>query len=222
LLILIPLIYLMQLNYRLIPVVFIVAIIGLSVSALNPRRYDISVFFITIVVFLLLAQTTESNSPNGPFEMVLDRGICTLIGVFIVLIGDYFLFQGFHYSQKLYLFHQLMVYNFFNEAVHNIMQSRSKKVSSVIFVERLRGEVIKNCTPITISFENIKLETKLSPKAKERVDLFQQTILELRRVVFALCVSEFVLHSPEMSEKHLQRFKMLMNQARNNFIQIKE
>lgn len=51
LLILIPLIYLMQINYRFIPVVFIFGIIGLAVTALNTRRYDISVFFIPSLFF---------------------------------------------------------------------------------------------------------------------------------------------------------------------------
>lgn len=218
LLVLIPLVYLMQLNYRLIPVVFILGIIGLAVSSLNTRRYDISVFFITIVVFLLLAQTTDATSPEGPIEMVLNRGICTLIGAFIVLIGDYFLFQAYRYSQKLYLFHQMMVYDFFKSKVTQITIYRSKKINTFIFVEKLRGEVIKYCTPIAMSSENLKLEVKISPEIKKKVDIFQETIWDLRRLIFALCVSEFVLHSAPATEKHLNEFKVLMNRARNNFI----
>ncbi|HHF7372961.1 FUSC family protein [Legionella bozemanae] len=218
LLILIPLIYLLQLNYRLVPVVFIIGIIGLSVTALNTRRYDISVFFITIVVFLLLAQTTDVNSPAGPFEMVLNRGICTLLGIFIVLVGDYFLFQAYRYSQKLYLFHQMMVYNFFNKIVKEIIKCRTEKINTFIFVEKLRSQVIKNCAPIEISSENLKLEVKINSETKERVDIFQETIRDIRRLIFALCVSEFVLHSTTTTEKHLLQFKILMNKARNNFI----
>ncbi|KTD40508.1 FUSC family protein [Legionella parisiensis] len=222
LLILIPLIYLLQVNYRLIPVVFTIGIIGLSVTALNTRRYDISVFFITVVVFLLLAQTTDANSPAGPFEMVLNRGICTLLGVFIVLVGDYFLFQTYRYSQKLYLFHQMMVYNFFNKIVKQIIKCRTEKVNTFIFVEKLRSQVIKNCAPIEISSENLKLEVKINSETKKRIDIFQETIRDIRRLIFALCVSEFVLHSSTATEKHLQQFKILMNKARNNFIYTKD
>ncbi|STY29881.1 Uncharacterised protein [Legionella wadsworthii] len=222
LLVLIPLIYLMQLNYRLIPVVFIFGIIGLAVSSLNTRRYDISVFFITIVVFLLLAQTTDATSPEGPIEMVLNRGICTLIGAFIVLVGDYFLFQAYRYSQKLYLFHQMMVYDFFKSKVTQITRCRSEKINTFIFVEKLRGEVIKYCTPIAMSSENLKLEVKISPETKNKVDIFQETIWDLRRLLFALCVSEFVLHSAPATEKHLNEFKVLMNRARDNFIYSQE
>src|SRR5690606_5719406 len=81
--ILVPLLYLMQFNYRFVSVAFILAIIGLNVSSLNAKRYDITVFFITVAVFLLLAQTTDSNSPEGPFQMVVNRGSCTLIGIVI-------------------------------------------------------------------------------------------------------------------------------------------
>ena len=222
LVILFPLIYFMQLNYRLISVVFVFSIISFAVSILNPKRYDISVFFITIIVFLLLAQTTEANSPNGPFQMILDRGLCTLIGIFIVLLGDYFLFQSFQYSQKLYLFHQLMVYNFFSEVAQQIIKCRTEKINTSIFIEKLRGQVVHHCAPIAISSENLKLEIKASPDLQERINAFQETIWEIRRVIFALCMSEFVLHSSDMSEKHLQRFHGLMNQARSNFIHIKQ
>ncbi|AYK03048.1 Uncharacterised protein [Legionella sainthelensi] len=218
LLILIPLLYLTQFNYRLIPVIFIVAVIGFSVSSINTNRYDISVFFITLIVFFLLAQTTEINSPEGPFVMMLNRGICTLLGVSIVLIGDYFLFQTYHYSQKLYLFHQMMVYNFFNDVVQQITQTSTQKINSSIFVAKLRTEVIKTCSPIAVSSQNLKLEAKVSPQTIKRIDVFQETIWEIRRVLFALSVSEFVLHSPTTTQKHLQRFNTLMNKAKNNFI----
>jgi uncharacterized membrane protein YccC len=215
---LIPLIYFMQLNYRLIPVVFIIALIGLAVSSINTNRYDISVFFITLVVFLLLAQTTDANSNESPFAMVLNRGICTLIGISIVLIGDYFLFQTYHYSRKLYLFHQLMICNFFKNAVQQIIQSRSEKVNTFIFVEKLRGEIIKQYAPIAISSQNLKLEAKTSAQTKEQIDTFQETIWEIRRLIFALCISEFVLRSSTATQKHLQRFEQLMNKAKANLI----
>lgn len=218
LLILIPLLYLSQFNYRLIPVIFIIAVIGFSVSSINTNRYDISVFFMTLIVFFLLAQTTEMNSPEGPFVMMINRGICTLLGVAIVLMGDYFLFQTYHYSTKLYLFHQIMVYNFFNDVMQQIIKTAPQKVNSSIFISKLRSQVIKTCAPIVVSSQNLKLEAKVSPQTIERIDIFQETIWEIRRVLFALCVAEFVLHSPATTQKHVHRFNLLMEKAKNNFI----
>ncbi|CDZ77144.1 integral membrane protein, YccS/YhfK family [Legionella massiliensis] len=218
LLILIPLIYLMQLNYRFIPVLFTLVVIGLNVASLNTRRYDISVFFITLCVFLLLAQTTEANSPQGPFEMMINRGFCTLIGVIIVLSGDYFIFQSYRYSQKLYFFHQMLIYNFFKNKVKEINHCRQQGKNAFLFIERTRYQVIEHFAPISISSENLKLENKVSAKSKEQIDLFQETIWEIRRLLFALCMSELVLSSPEKTERHLQRFNDLMSRAKENFV----
>ncbi|MFC3908957.1 FUSC family protein [Legionella dresdenensis] len=218
LLILVPLIGLTQLNYRFIPVLLIVAIIGLNVSALNTRRYDISVFFITLSVFLLLAQTTDVNSPQGPFEMMINRGSCTLIGVIIVLVGDYFLFQSYRYSQKLYFFHQLMIYNYFKDKVQEINLCHQQNANTFLFIERTRDQMIAHFAPIAISSENLKLENKVSPESKEQIDLFQCTIWEIRRLLYALCMSELILKSPENTEKHLQHFQALMLKAKQNFI----
>lgn len=218
LLILVPLIYLMQLNYRFIPVLFIVTLIGLNVTALNTRRYDISVFFVTLSVFLLLAQTTEANSPQGPFEMMINRGSCTLIGIIIVLVGDYVLFQSYRYSHKLYFFHQMMMYNFFKEKIQEIHSCRQKDKSTFLFIERMRDQIIGQFAPIAISSENLKLENKVSAKTKEQIELFQATIWDIRRLLYALCMSELVLESPDKTERHLQRFHDLMIRAKENFI----
>lgn len=218
LLILTPFIYLMQLNYRLIPVLFIFSIICLNVTTLNPNRYDISVFFMTLVVFLLLAQTTDANSPLGPIEMIINRGTCTLIGIIIVLLGDYFLFQSYRYSHKLYLFHQKMVYNFFKERIQAITECHQKKTNTFLFIERMRDQIIEHFSPIAISSENLKLENKVNEKTKQKIDVFQSTIWEMRRLLFALCMSELVLNSPAATEKHLQKLQVLMKQAKDNFI----
>lgn len=218
LLILIPIIYLMQLNYRFIPVFFILAIVGMNVSTLNVNRYDISVFFTTLVVFLLLAQTTDANSPQTPMGMVINRGTCTLIGIIIVLLGDYFLFHSYRYSHKLYLFHQMMVYSFFNEKIKAIRQCQQEKTNTFLFIERLRDQIIERFSPIAISSENLKLENKVSATTKEKIEIFQCTIWELRRLLFALCMSELVLKSPEATEKQAQKFEELMKKAQINFI----
>jgi hypothetical protein len=218
LLILVPLIYLLQLNYRFVPVLFTIALIVSNVTTLNSNRYDISVFFITLVVFLLLAQTTDANSPQGPFEMMINRGICTLIGIFIVLTADYFLFQSYRYSHKLYLFHQMRIHQFFRKKMHQFHQCQENKKNTFLFIEHMRDQIIDQFAPITISSKNLLLETKINQKTKERVTAFQDTIWELRRLLFAVCMSELVLHSPEVTEKHMQKFDMLMKRAKSNFI----
>ncbi|RUR09720.1 FUSC family protein [Legionella sp. km772] len=218
LLILVPLIYLIQLNYRFIPVLFILTLIALNVTALNTRRYDISVFFVTLSVFLLLAQTTDANSPQGPVEMMINRGTCTLIGIIIVLVGDYVLFQSYRYSHKLYFFHQMVIYNFFKEKIQEIDLCKQRGKSTFLFLERMRDQIIAHFAPIAISSENLKLEHKVSEHTKEQIVRFQSAIWEIRRLLFALSMSELVLEAPDKTERHLQRFDYLMAKAKENFI----
>jgi hypothetical protein len=218
----IPLLYLLQLNYRLIPVVFIIALIGMMVSSLNPDRYDISVFFITIVVFFLIAQTSDVHTGTGPFEMVINRAICTMIGIGIVLASDYFLFQTYQYSQKLYLYHQLMILDFLKAISRQIIQIRDEGGNRFLFIERLRNEFIDHYSLINISSENLKLDLKASPRIKKQVDSFQQTIWQLRRLVFALSFSELIQPSPQASANHWQKYEALMIKAKNSLIQIEK
>lgn len=62
----------------------------------------------------------------------------------------------------------MMVYNFFNDTVQQIVTCRTEQVNTFILVEKLRGQVIKHCAPIAISAENLKLEVKISPEIKKR------------------------------------------------------
>ncbi|VEG91814.1 FUSC family protein [Legionella spiritensis] len=222
LIVLLPLLYIMQLNYRLIPIVFAIALIGMVVSSLNPARYDISVFFITVTVFLLLAQTMQDNTPEGPFEMVINRGICTLIGIIIVMTSDYFLFGTYQYSQKLYLYHQIMIYDLLKNTGREIQQARDNEVNSVLFIERLRNNFIHKFSLIETSSENLMLDLKASEPIKQRVQSFHKLIWEIRRLIFALNFSELLVPSPEASRTHWLRYTTLMAKARQEFINIEK
>jgi len=222
LLCLLPLLYLMQLNYRFIPVIFIAALIAAGVTGLNPERYDIKVFFTTIVVFLLIAQTIDVNTPEGPFEMVINRGLCTLIGAAIILISDYVLFNAYQYSQKLYLYHQMMLYDFLKNCGMEIKNAREQKVNTYIFIDQLRNEMINHFLPITVSSKSLLLDINSSQNLKRQVMEFQNTIWEIRHIIFALTFSEIILYSKEASHAHWQQYTELMDKARHHMIKLEQ
>lgn len=220
LVLLVPALYVMQLNYRLVSIFLTLCLIGKVVSSLNPARYDISVFFITLTVFMLLAQTSENTTAEGPFEMVLNRGICTLIGIAIVMSSDYFLFHAYQYSQKLYLYHQRMIYEFLQETGKQIKQAREEGANSILFIEHLRSDFLYRFSLITTSSENLILDLKASQNIKKQVMRFQKTIWDIRRRIFALNFSELMLPTPEASRVHWQHYSTLMEKARRNIIHI--
>lgn len=217
LLIIVPLIYTLHINYRLVHISFIVSFIALNVTA-NAKRYDITVIFITLMVFLLLAQITSVNSQNGSFEMLINRSICTAIGIGIVYTSDYLLFQGDRYSYKLYLFHQIAMHDFLRQTVNDVMHTPEEAINTFLFIERLRDQVILQFSPIQISAENLMLEKNIDPKIKQNITAFQTTIWEMRRLLFALCFAKFILKSSSTTEKHVKHFNKLLEQTKNHFI----
>ncbi|KTD20070.1 Uncharacterised protein [Legionella lansingensis] len=218
LILMIPLLYLLQLNYRLIPVLFIGSAVGMLVTTLNLRRYDICVFFITLFAFLLTATTFTSTVPESPIEMVVNRGICTLIGILIVFIGDYLLFNSFHYSQKLYLLHQIIVYKVIKNNAEHLLSLSSESPTPIIFMEKLRNQFNDSFTLITSSSENLQSELKAGSELGEKIIHFQNTIWELRRILFAMSFSALLLKSQPITHEHFMKYQQLMKKARRLFI----
>ncbi len=82
----------------------------------------------------------------------------------------------------------------------------------------MREQLVDHFSPIAISSENLKLDFKISEKTKEKIEIFQSTIWEIRRLLFALCMSELVLETPDKTERHKERFHKLMATAKEHFI----
>lgn len=220
LILLIPMLYLLQLNYRLIPIVSILSIIGLTVTTLNPERYDRTVFFTTLFAFFLTAQSDPGLSPEGPIEMVLNRGICTVIGAMIVLISDYFMFDSYQYSRQLYFLHQLMVYDFFKQQRRQLKTKNRKISNRFLFLERLRSECNALFVLINLSADNLYLELKAEAGMRQRINEFQATIWALRRLLFAISYGQLTLDSATAVESQMAEFNHLLDQARKQFIQV--
>ncbi|WED44087.1 FUSC family protein [Legionella cardiaca] len=214
----IPLLYLLQVNYRLIPVIFIGSAVGMVVASLNFRRYDICVFFITLFALLLTGTTFTDLILESPIEMVTNRGICTFIGIAIVLIGDYFLFDAFHYSQKLYLLHQIIVYNLIRNAAQELQTSSMKVSTPYIYMEQLRAQFNHGFTLIADSGKSLRSELQTSPDLKQKITEFQDIIWELRRILFAMSFSALILKSQEVTNEHFKNYQKLISQARKAFI----
>ncbi len=218
LLLMIPLLYVLQLNYRFIPLTLILAFCFIGAAAMNPNRYDISVFFITIAIFLLTAQTTGAHTLEGPVEMVINRGLCTLIGITIIIIGDYFLFNSYQYAQKLHLFNQLNVYSCLQKNVRLLRTKPLKEISSYHFLNTMRDHFNDAYTKVSFSATSLSEDLKANAYIDQQVEQFQNTIWELRKVIFALTSAIIVLHDEHIIEHHLAEYRRLMAQARHQFI----
>jgi len=214
LMLLIPMLYLMQLNYRLVSVFFVLMALGSTIVSLNTERYDVVVFFITTTIFLLLAQTTVTITPEGPFEMVMNRGVCTGIGVMLTIIADYFLFNGFDYSKKVHLLHQKQLIVFFESKIKEMTTPGAQHINAHIFLEKLREQVNQIFIPISTSAQSLSLDLKTHNEHKQQIALFQETAWQLRRVLFSIAFAQLILKSSKATQTHLKHYQTLIQQAR--------
>lgn len=225
LLLIIPLLYIMQLNYRMIPIAFILSGIGLAVSSMNPRRYDIFVFFTTLFVFFILSQTALPDTDKSPIDMVLNRAICTAIGIFIVFACDYFLFDPSSTSQKKYLLQQIEICALFDEKVHFICQRQLSVSTAHLCLRSIHHELNRSYEALLTSANDLHEILELSPPEvgaplKQEMEAFLALILELRELVFGLIFSKFIQKSEEITTRYLNRYNELIHTARSLFAHI--
>jgi hypothetical protein len=214
-----PLIYLLQLNYRFIPLVFI--LLGVGISIPNAKRYDISVIFMTMMVFTMNAYNFTVPTQEGPFETTLNRGICTVIGIIICIAGDHFLFRRFDYSRKVYFLLQHELCNTLEKKIDMIRSAHEQKLNRYLIVENLRESFNQIYSNIATSGESIRLSLTTNAETKQKINEFSIIIWQLRKVGFGLYYSECILQDDKASQEHLERFKYLLDKARHNFISLR-
>ncbi len=214
-----PLIYLLQLNYRFIPLVFI--LLGVGISIPNAKRYDISVIFMTMMVFTMNAYNFTVPTQEGPFETTLNRGICTVIGIIICIAGDHFLFRRFDYSRKVYFLLQHELCNTLEKKIDMIRSAHEQKLNRYLIVENLRESFNQIYSNIATSGESIRLSLTTNAETKQKINDFSIIIWQLRKVGFGLYYSECILQDDKASQEHLERFKHLLDKARHNFISLR-
>lgn len=214
-----PLIYLLQLNYRFIPLVFI--LLGVGISIPNAKRYDISVIFMTMMVFTMNAYNFTVPTQEGPFETTLNRGTCTVIGIIICIAGDHFLFRRFDYSRKVYFLLQHELCNTLEKKIDMIRSAHEQKLNRYLIVENLRESFNQIYSNIATSGESIRLSLTTNAETKQKINDFSIIIWQLRKVGFGLYYSECILQDDKASQEHLERFKHLLDKARHNFISLR-
>lgn len=220
LIILLPLLYFLQLNYRLVSTLMVLSFIAMSTSSMNPERYDISVFFITLIIFLITAQTATPDTLEGPLQLVLNRGICTLIGIMIILIGDHFLFNSYQYDLKSYLFNQLTVYDCLKKTVNELRETPIDAIGTYAFMKRLYTQFNEIYSLIAISANSLSLDFNTSSSIRQQIEAFQHTIWELRLEIFSLTSALMILKTEKEVQKHLLRYEELMKVAKQQFLKI--
>lgn len=214
----IPLIYLLQLDYRFIPLVLILACCFINVP--SAKRYDLSVVAMTIMVLTLTAYTFNKSIIAGPIVEGLNRAICTMIGIFICIGGDYFLFSRFKYSKKVYYVLQHELCNLLEEQLLLIQDFHQKHMNAVILVDKIRERLNGKFSELNTSGNSLLFDMKIDNKTKNMVKHFDEIAWYLRREVYAVFYCTSILEDKAASVIHLARFQELLIQAKDSIIKL--
>lgn len=226
---LIPLLYVMQLNFRLVPIVSIIMMVSLNVAGLNRNRYDIVVFFITLMSLLMTIQVEPKvtlTTSEGPFEVVMNRGVCTFIGILLVYIMDHFLYNAFYYSEKYFLLMQMELCTLIEEKKVFIETHHAYTRHGQIVLIQFRKQFNQHFTALMQSAENLMVmfQEKKNVKRAEgmdvRVEGFVKVSWALREILFAMAFNKFVLKSSEPMESLEVQYTTLLEEAKSLYLPI--
>lgn len=211
-----PIIYFLQLNYRLIPIVFV--IFGIATMIPTMRRYDLRVVFTTMMIFTSNAYNYTVPGSEGPIEIAINRLVCTIIGIVICICGDYFLFRRFDYSRKVYALLQYDICNMLNQKVKMICEPDDKRLNRLLLIENIRDSFNSVYASIGNSGDGLLHSFTTSREIKNKVREFNIKIWQLRKVVFAIYYAKCHLNDSKSVEMHLKRFHFLIQEAKQNYV----
>lgn len=211
-----PLIYLLQLNYRMIPLTFILLACLLMVP--NQRRYDLTVIFMTMMVFILNAYNFTTILLETPFQTSVNRIICTIIGIVVCIGGDYFLFRRFNYSRKLYYLLQRELCTTLEGKVERMLNSEMLGLNAYLVVEDLRNTLNGKFSEIVTSATSLNYDLRSDEILKYKIQHFDQIMWQMRRQIYAIYYCKFVKKDQIAATHHYQRFEESIIAAKNNFI----
>lgn len=211
-----PIIYFLQLNYRLIPIVFI--IFGIATMIPTMKRYDLRVVFTTMMIFTSNAYNYTVPGAEGPIEIAINRLVCTMIGIIICICGDYFLFRKFDYSRKVYSFLQYDVCNILTQKIKMINEPDITRLNHFLLIENIRDSFNSIYASINNSGDSLLHSFTTPADVKEKVREFHLKIWQLRKVVFAIYYARCHLNDDEAVNIHLNRFNELIKEAKKSYV----
>ena len=215
----IPLVYLFQINYKLIP--FMLFIFAICHDSCPPKRHDIMVMFMTIIVFMLNSFTdVKSSVMEGPISTVIKRLVCVLIAICLCIVGDYIFFKKYNYSQKLYAFYQRKICSILSNQLRNILHANCHEVNKSILVGKMRNNMNQIFLNFTSSSDGLFSDRNTGNEIKDKILLFDKLIWQIRKLLFAVYQAKYVIKNDNKLSQYTAEFSTLMKEAHQYFIKI--
>lgn len=209
LILVLPLFYFCQLNYRLIPLGFILSACFMWLP--NSKNYHVTIVFFIFLLFFLTAYSFTAPTLEGPTEFVVNRLVCEVTAILICLGADYVVFSKFNYSRKVYFLLQFEACKMFEE-----------KCEKIVLSHKLNKEMDNLFIDIENSKESLLKDLRTDQETKERLIQFANILPRLRNEIYSIYYRVHILKEsqPEI-QIHILEFKKILEQAKNNFISVR-
>lgn len=212
------LVYVLHLNYRFVSIIMIMAMILLNIP--TPKRYDLTVTAMTIMIFLSDSYNFKFPLLEGPIEVAINRITCTIIGIAICISADHFLFNRFNYSGKVYSSLQHELLQIIQQRMHEVMQEPEKQKNSLVLIKSIRDSFNIIFTEISNSGAGILNSHTTSPELKQQVQEFSDISWRLRMLVSAVYFANCVLKDRALYEEHIAEYNKLLGAAKQLLIKV--
>jgi uncharacterized membrane protein YccC len=212
----IPFIYILQMNYRLIPLFLVLCGVLCNVMPHNKARF--SVFYITVVLFITNSFNINTVIIESPIELSIKRFICTMIAISICMASDYVFFRRYKYAGKVYILYQRVIYAALKRQMQTIIRHKLDAHNKVILVSKLRVDMNQNFLNLSTSGDALYLDYDTKEDTKVKIKRFDAIAWKLRKLIFATYHAKFVLNDGYIAMDYKAKFDALMEQAKLNFI----
>jgi hypothetical protein len=187
----------------------------------NPKRYDITVIIMTVMIFLSDSYLYKLPLLEGPVEVAINRMTCTIIGIAICVGSDYILFNGFNYSGKAYRVLQEELLIVIQAQLNDILEDKKTRKNRLILMKHMRDNFNNIFGQISASADGLLISYSSSEELKNMVRRFSEISWQLRIETSAIYVANCILDEDAiLIERHLQKFKLLLSEAKNNLLKI--
>lgn len=211
------LVYVFHINYRLVSICLIASMLFLFIP--NPKRYDLTVTSMTIMVFLTDSYGYKTPLLEGPIEVAINRITCTIIGIAICVASDYILFNRFNYSGKAYRVLQEELIEIVEARLAEITMDLPKRLNRLVIIKKIRDNFNNVFTELIASSSGLLTSHSSSEELKATVREFSDLSWQLRKEISAIYIANCIVVDDEvLLQKHLAKLEELLVIARKKLL----
>ncbi|MDC0534674.1 FUSC family protein [Francisellaceae bacterium] len=193
---------------------FILLLVGAATFAIPGKFHVSQTIFLSMFIMFGFALTSVDV---GHSELISDRLISTVLGVFIVLIGEYVLFTKFDYSRRNYAILQREVCLYMLRSVNSLIKLKGKPLSRPKR-QKLREGFSGTFSKLANSSNSIMLDFHASDTISQHMKQFDSIIWEMRTEISAIHYCSVFHQDQKALEQHLEKFYQLLKEAKKNYI----